>query len=76
MTDQQLFDHPIPVETPLGHKCQSTPATQARWQFLRTKPKGSTWQEGSFLYRHGNRRTSGRLRHKLHRHLGFRRRRK
>ena len=46
MTDQQLFDHPIPVETPLGHKCHSTPATQARWQFLRTKPKGAVWQEG------------------------------
>jgi hypothetical protein len=43
----------IKGEEPTGYRCASTPETQARWQLLRTKRKGATWQEGRRLYRMG-----------------------
>ena len=32
----------IKGEEPAGYRCASTPETQARWQVLRTKRKGTT----------------------------------
>ena len=32
----------IKGEEPTGYRCASTPETQTRWQFLRTKRTGAT----------------------------------
>jgi hypothetical protein len=45
---EQLIHPPVMVR-----RGQSTPETRERYQFLRTKKIGSTWEENGLLYRYG-----------------------
>ena len=50
-----LFDEPETIDTDpsLGVRVASTDETRARYQLLRGKRQGSTWQDGRHLYSYG-----------------------
>ena len=49
-----LAEHLPPAEPETVPRVASTPQTQERYAFLKTKRKGSGWQEGDCWYRMGS----------------------
>jgi hypothetical protein len=60
MIKADIFDFVTASDTePTGYRCASTPETQERFSFLKTKRVDEVWQEGRAIYRRWTERRDG-----------------